>query len=75
MAKEIKEAFEEFFHSLKKESLGLKKYDHYELLGQFYVEKHQLYIKTSLEEAHAEILQLKQVDITQIDRWLVKPNL
>jgi hypothetical protein len=28
-----------------------------------------------MEEAHAEILQLKQIDITQIDRWLVKPSM
>ena len=28
-----------------------------------------------LEEAQDEISQLKQVDIAQIDRWLVKPNL
>jgi hypothetical protein len=28
-----------------------------------------------MEEAQAEILQLKQIDITQINRWLVKPSL
>jgi hypothetical protein len=27
-----------------------------------------------MEEAQAEILLLKHIDITQIDRWLVKPN-
>jgi hypothetical protein len=74
-AKEIKEAYEEAFHSLNKDSLGLGKDDHSEVLGQVDVPKHQLDIQTSLEEAQAEILQLKHVDITQIDRWLVKPNL
>jgi hypothetical protein len=28
-----------------------------------------------MEEAQAEISQIKQVDIIQINRWLVKPNL
>jgi hypothetical protein len=28
-----------------------------------------------LEVAQAEISHLKQIDITQIDRWLVRPNL
>jgi 3-methyladenine DNA glycosylase Tag len=74
-AKEIKEAYEEAFHSLNKESLGLGKEDNSEVLGQIDIVKHQLDIKASLEEAQVEISQLKQVDITQIDRWLVKPNL
>jgi hypothetical protein len=73
--KEIKEAFEEYFHSLNKESLGLGKYYHFEILGQVDIAKHQLGIKTSLEEAHAEISQLELVDITQIDRWMAKPKL
>jgi hypothetical protein len=75
MAKEVKEACEEAFHSLNKESLGLRKYDHSEVLGQVDIAKHQLNIKTNLEEAQAEISHLKQIDITQIDRWLVRPNL
>jgi hypothetical protein len=73
--KEIKEDCEEVFHFLNKESLGLGKDDCSEILGQINIVKHQLDIKESLEEAQAEISQLKQVDIAQIDRWLVKPNL
>jgi hypothetical protein len=45
MAKEVKEACEEAFHSLNKESLGLKKDDHSEVLGQVDIAKHQLNIK------------------------------
>jgi hypothetical protein len=75
MAKEVKKACEENFHSLDKESLGLEKDNISEVLGQVDIAKHQLNIKTSMEEARAEILQLKQIDITQIDRWLVKPSL
>jgi hypothetical protein len=75
MAKEVKKDCEETFHSLEKESLGLEKYDIFEVLGQFDIAKHQLNIKTNIEEARDEILQLKQIDITQIDMWLVKPSL
>jgi hypothetical protein len=75
LAKEIKEACEEVFHSLNKKSLGLRKDDCSEVLGQIDIVKHQLDIKASLEEAQAEISQLKKIDISQIDRWLVKPNL
>ena len=75
MAKEIKEACEEAFDFLDKKSLGIGKDDCSRVLGQINVIKHQLDIKESLKEAQIEISQLKQVDIAQIDRWLVKPNL
>jgi hypothetical protein len=64
MAKEVKEACEEAFHSLEKESLGLDKDSISEVLGQIDIAKHQLNIKSNMEEAQAEILQLKQIDIT-----------
>jgi hypothetical protein len=60
---------------LNKESLGIGKDDCYEILGQINIVKHQLDIKESLKEALIEISQLKQVDISQLDRWLVKTNL
>jgi hypothetical protein len=75
MAKEVKEFCEEDFHSLNKESLGLDKEDSSGVLGHIDITKHQLDIKTNMEEAQAEISQIKQVDIIQINRWLVKPSL
>jgi len=51
MAKEVKEACEEAFHSLNKDSLGLGNDDHSEVMGQVDISKHQLNIKTNLEEA------------------------
>jgi hypothetical protein len=75
MAKEVKEACEEVFLSLNQEALGLEKDNVSEVLGQVDIAKHQLNIKTNLEEAQDEISHLKQIDITQIDRWLVRPNL
>jgi hypothetical protein len=64
MAKEVKEAYEEAFHSLDKELLCLDKDSISEVLVQVYIAKHQLNIKTNMEEAWVEILQLKQIDIT-----------
>jgi hypothetical protein len=55
MAKENKEAYEEDFDSLNKESLGLGKEDNYEVLGKIDTVKHQLDIKERLEEAQVEI--------------------
>jgi hypothetical protein len=75
MAKEIKEDCEEVFNSLSKESLGLGKDDYSEILRQTNIVKHQIDIIENLNEAHMEISQLKQVDISQIDRWLIRPNL
>jgi hypothetical protein len=75
MDKEVKESCEEAFHSLNKESLGLDKEDSSGVLGQIDITKHQLDIKTNMEEAQAEISQRKQVDIIQINRWLVEPSL
>jgi hypothetical protein len=75
MAKEVKEFCEEAFHSLKKESLGLDKEDRSRVLGQIDITKNQLDIKTNMEEAQVEISQIKQDDIIEINRWLVKPSL
>jgi hypothetical protein len=75
LAKEVKKACEEAFHSLDKESLGLEKDNISEVLGQVDIAKNQLNFRTNMEEARAEILQLKQIDITQIHKWIVGPSL
>jgi hypothetical protein len=75
MAKEIKEECEEDFDLLDKKSLGIGKDNCAGVLGQINVVKHQLDIKERLNEAQIEISQLKQVDVAQMDRFLVKPNL
>jgi hypothetical protein len=59
MDKEVKEFCEEAFHSLNKESLGLDKEDSYGVMGQINIKKHQLDIKTNMEKAQFEILQIK----------------
>jgi hypothetical protein len=75
LAKEVKKSCEEAFHSLEKESLGLEKDNISEVLGKFGISKNHLNFKTNMEEARAEILQLKQIDITQINKWIVNPSL
>jgi hypothetical protein len=75
LAKEMNKSYEEEFHSLDKESLGLKKYNIFEVLGQVDIEKNQLNFRTNMEEARAEILQLKQIDITQIHKWIAGPSM
>jgi hypothetical protein len=75
VAKEVKKACEEAFHSFNKGSLGLEKDNISEVLGQVDISNNQLNVKTNMEEARDEILQLKHIDITQINRWLVSPSL
>jgi len=75
LAKEIKEHYEEAFNLLDKKSIGIGKDDCVGVLGQINVIKHQLNMKERLSESQMEISQLIQVDISQMDRWTVKPNL
>ena len=39
------------------------------------MEKNQSDFKESMEEAWAEILQLKKVDLTLMNKWIVNPSL
>jgi hypothetical protein len=75
MAKEVKDDCEETFDLLDKGSLGIGKDNCPGLLGQINIVRHQLKLKENLNEIQIEISQLKEIDVTQIDRWLVKPNL
>jgi hypothetical protein len=43
-------------------------------LGKIDIAKNQLHSKTSMEEARATILQLKQIDIIEINKWIVNPS-
>jgi hypothetical protein len=75
MAKEVKDDCEETFDLLDKRSLGIGEDNCPGLLGQINIVKHQLKLKENLNEIQVEISQLKEIDVTQIDKWLVKPNL
>jgi hypothetical protein len=75
ITKEVKDNCEEVFNLLDKGSLGIGRDNCPGLLGQINIERHQLNFKEKLSEIQMEISQIKEIDVTQIDRWLVRPNL
>jgi hypothetical protein len=60
---------------LDKGSLGIGRDNCTGQLGQINIVRHHLNFKEGLNEIQMEISQLKEIDVTLIDRWLVKPNL
>jgi hypothetical protein len=75
LARELKKSCEEEFYDLEKDSLCIGRNNILEVLGQIDIAKNQFDFKTSMEETKDEILQLKQVDLTQINKWIVNPGL
>jgi hypothetical protein len=75
IVKEIKDDCERIFDLLDKESLGIGRDNCTGQLGQINIVRHQLNFKEGLNEIQLEISQLKEMDVTLIDKWLVKPNL
>jgi hypothetical protein len=45
-----------------------------EILGRINTAKHLLNIKENEERELAEISQITQIDIVQIDKWIIKPS-
>jgi hypothetical protein len=75
IVKEIKDDCEEVFDLLDKRSLNIGRDNCTGLLGQINIVRHQLNFKENLSEIQMEISQLREMDVTLIDRLLVKPNL
>jgi hypothetical protein len=75
IVKEIKDDYERIFELLDKESFGIDRDNCTRQLGQINIVRHQLNFKEVFNEIQLEISQLKEMDITLIDKWLVKPNL
>jgi hypothetical protein len=75
IVKEIKDDCEGILDSLDKQALGIEKDDCSESLGQINIEKQQLDCKEGLKKIQTEILQLKEIDVNLINRWLVQPSL
>jgi hypothetical protein len=71
----VKKAYEEAYSSLEKESLDIEIDSISEALGKIDISKNQIHSKTSMEEARATILQLKQINIIQINKWIVNASL
>jgi hypothetical protein len=55
--------------------LNIGKNDCPGLLGEINIVKHQLRFKEDLEEIQVEIPQIKVINVTQIDKLIVMPNL
>jgi hypothetical protein len=45
------------------------------LLGEINIAKHQLRFKEELEEMKIEISKIKLINITEINKWMVTPEL
>ena len=74
-AKEVKNFCEEMFSLISKGFLYLDKERSTGTLGKINIDKHMLDIKENMEEQQVEISQISQVDMTQMDKWLVQPSL
>ena len=63
------------FDLVEKTLLNIVKNDCPGLLGEINIVKHQLRFKEYLEEMKVEIPKIKVINITEIDKWIVIPNL
>ena len=68
-------SFEETFSLTSKSLLDLDKEGSVGTLGKINIAKHLLDIKENVEKEQVEIFQISQVDMVQVDKWLVKPSL
>jgi hypothetical protein len=60
---------------LEKASLNIGRNNYPGLLGEINIVKHQLRFKEDLEQIQVEIPQIKVINVTQIDKWIVMSNL
>jgi hypothetical protein len=73
--KEMRDACEETFGLINKNLLDLDKKGSAGTLGKINIAKHLLDIKENVEKGQVELSQVSQVDISQVDKWLIKPSL
>jgi hypothetical protein len=73
-AKEMRDACEETFGLINKNLLDLDKESSAGTLEKIGIAKHLLDIKANVEKEQVELSQMSQVDIAQVDKWLIKPS-
>jgi hypothetical protein len=73
-AKEVRNSCEETFSLIDEILLGLDSENNNGTLGQIDIAKHLLNIKENEEREQAEISQVTQTDIVQVDKWLIRPS-
>jgi hypothetical protein len=74
-AKEVRTSCEETFTLINKAFLDLDKEGSTGMLGKINIAKHLIDIKENEEKKKDEISQVSQVDMVQVDKWLVQPSL
>jgi hypothetical protein len=74
-ATKLRKSCEEIFSLLSEICLGSDGESGMEILGQINTAKYMLNIKENEERELAEISQITQTDIVQIDKWLIKPSM
>jgi hypothetical protein len=74
-AMKLRKSCEEIFGLLSEICLGSDGESGMEILGQINTAKYMLNIKENEERELAEISQITQTDIVQIDKWLIKPSI
>jgi hypothetical protein len=75
ITKEVNDDCQAIFYLLDKVSLYIGRDNCPGLLGQINIGRNQLNFKENLDEIQIEISQIKVIDLTQINMWMVKPNL
>jgi hypothetical protein len=66
---------EETFALVSKCFLDLDKESSVGMLGKINIAKHLLDIKENMVKKQEEISQIMQVDMVQVEKWLVQPSL
>jgi hypothetical protein len=74
-ASKLRKSCKEIFSLLSEICLGSNGERGMEILGQINTAKYMLNIKENEERELAEISQITQTDIVQIDKWLIKPSM
>jgi hypothetical protein len=75
ITREVNDDCQGIFNLLEKASLNIGRNNCPGLLGEINIGKHQLRFKEDLEEIQVEIPQIKVINVTQIDKWIVMLNL
>ena len=69
--KEVNEDCQGIFDLVEKDSLNIGTNGCSGLLGEVNIAKHQLRFREELKEKKAEILNIKLINITEINKWMV----
>jgi hypothetical protein len=75
LTRDVNDDCQGIFDLLERTSLNIGTNDCPRLLGEINIAKHQLRFKEELEEMKIEISKIKLINITEINKWMVTPNL